>query len=80
LATLSYEEKVEIYHEHMNRQSHIFSDSERDEITDIVFEGIPEDSRVRFWHKCLGIQSYKQNYIQDYYSTLCEADGSGAWE
>ena len=45
-----------------------------------MFEGIPEESRDRFWHKCLGIQSYKQNYIPDYYSTLCEADGSGAWE
>ena len=41
---------------------------------EIVFDGVPAELRPQFWQMCTGIDSYKSNYILNYYKTLCEAD------
>ena len=40
----------------------------------MVFQGIPSELRAKFWSKCTGLQSYKSNYVNNYYQTLCDAD------
>lgn len=61
----------------LNQPSHTLSLEEREQVGEIVYEGIPAKMRPLFWIKCSGLSAYKSNYCDNYYKRLCTADESG---
>jgi hypothetical protein len=70
-----YIEKVLFYI--LNQPGHTLSLEEREQVGEIVYEGIPAKMRPLFWIKCSGLSAYKSNYCENYYKRLCTADESG---
>lgn len=64
----------EQFKQHLYNTRHIFDESTRNQLHEIVFEGIPSHLRGFFWKKCSGLEAYKQNYCAEYYQTLQNAD------
>lgn len=51
----------------------MLSQAEREWCLDLVFEeGIPNNLRTKFWLKCVGTLSFKIEYCENYYQTLCD--------
>ena len=71
---------MEEFYSILESPSHIFSNEERKAIKDVVFDGIPDEKRQKFWQKCTGIHAYRDSYVPQYYETLCAADKNGDWE
>ena len=55
----------------LQNPAHILTTEERQDISEVVFDGVPADLRALFWRKASGIDAYKTCYINDYYKTLC---------